>query len=653
MSYTQFEQHTQNLSTEAPLISVIIPAYNEIDRIVPTIASVASYLSSKDLTFEIIVSDDGSTDGTAARCQKLPLENLTVLDPGLNRGKGAAVREGVLAAAGELVLVTDADLSTPIEEIDQMIDALFEAEVVIGSRSVVGSDESDKPLVRRTLSAASRFVTRRALGIDIRDTQCGFKLFRREAIQRLFTMQRIDGFSFDAEVLFLANRLGMRVTELPVRWIDAPGSKVRAFQDTVCFLKDLMMVRLAALMGRYSTEQTTGHAGSGRQGPGLRIALVTAVPPSTATLTEYGQHLTNHLAHVDDVAEVIVLAEDSHGLPAIPYKCSVVPAWTFDSVLSMPRIVKAVLSSRPDAVMFNMHFTSFGGKKIAAALGLMTPAVLRALGIPTVVLLHNLVDTTDLDAAGYSSSPVQKRILQWIGRMLTRVVLRANHVCTTMPGYVDILRDKYSAENVSLTPHGSFEVVPLPAQWTGPRRILAFGKFGTYKKVDELIEAFRLLKETDGYEDVELVIAGTDSPVTPGYLAEVQAGCADLPDVHFTGYVAEDDVEALFVESNVVVFPYTATTGSSGPLHQAGSYGRAVVAPELGDFIELIEDEGFEAAPFEPGSPSSLSSALGDLLSDPDRCEAMGRQNHAAATGLPLADIVTWHVAHLRAAIAR
>ncbi len=645
MSYTQFEQHTRTPLTEDPFISVVIPAYNEVDRIVPTIASVAGYLSTQDLSFEIIVSDDGSTDGTPERCRRLPLANLSVLDPGINRGKGAAVRDGVMAARGELVLFTDADLSTPIEEITQMIDAIFDVDVVIGSRAAGGADEGDKPMLRTVLSGISRFVTRRALGIDILDTQCGFKLFRREATNRLFGMQRIDGFSFDAEVLFLANRLGMRVTELPVRWVDAPGSKVKAFEASLHFLKDLMLVRLAALMGRYPrVEQPRS---------GMRIALVTAVPPSQATLTEYGFHLAHRLADVPEVAEVVILAEDSFGIPTATTKVSARPVWTFDSILSMPRIIWSVRRVRPDAVMFNLHFTSFGGRKVAAALGLLTPAVLRVLGVPTVVLLHNLVDTTDLDAAGYSNSPLQKRVLGWIGRLLTKFVLCANHVCTTMPDYVDILRERYAATNVSLTPHGAFEVVELPEPWSGPRRILAFGKFGTYKRVDELIEAFRLLQATDDHADVELVIAGTDSPVTPGYLDGAQARCSDLDHVHFTGYVAEEDVADLFVNTSVVVFPYTATTGSSGPLHQAGSYGRAVVAPRLGDFVGLIEEEGFAAATFEPGSPDSLATALADLLADPEALETMGRQNHAAATGLPLADIAHWHVAHLRSVIER
>jgi glycosyltransferase involved in cell wall biosynthesis len=305
-------------------------------------------------------------------------------------------------------------------------------------------------------------------------------------------------------------------------------------------------------------------------------------------------------------------------------------------------------------VLFNMHFTSFGSRRVAAALGLLLPLTLRVCRIPTVVLIHNLVDTTDLEAAGYAGRGLQNRLLRMIGTILTRFVLRANHVVTTMPEYVEILRTRYGARNVSLTPHGAFECAPLPtprAIGTSPLRLLAFGKFGTYKRVDDLVEAYRSL--IDAGREVELVIAGTDSPVTPGYLDGVRERCHDLPGVQFTGYVEEDDVAGLFEGCDIVVFPYTGTTGSSGPLHQAGSYARPVVAPRIGDFVDLILEEGYVAETFRAGDPTSLAAALDELLDDPARREAMGVQNHAAASGLPLADIADWHVAHLRNVLTR
>jgi glycosyltransferase involved in cell wall biosynthesis len=240
-----------------------------------------------------------------------------------------------------------------------------------------------------------------------------------------------------------------------------------------------------------------------------------------------------------------------------------------------------------------------------------------------------------------------------IGRLLTRIVLCAHRVVTTMPTYVEILRERYGAENVYLTPHGSFDEPLLDEQRVDERRrILAFGKFGTYKKVDDLIAAFRVMQtHLLGYDDVELVIAGTDSPNAQGYLADVAEANRDLPNLRFTGYVAEEDVPRLFEEATVVVFPYTATTGSSGPLHQAGAHARAVVAPAIGDFVDLMAEEGFQARSFEPGNIGGLAGAIVGLLDDPAERERMGRSNQAAAVGLPLDEVADWHLCHLEATV--
>ncbi len=643
MTYTNFRAWADEPASLEPELSVVIPAYNERDRILPTLASIVSELSAVAHDFEIIVSDDGSTDGTCDVVRGLGLRNVVVLDPGVNRGKGAAVRAGVRASRGRLVLFSDADMSTPIHELWALRAAIDDgADVAIGSRAAEGASEEDRSRLRRILSWGWRRVTRLGLGLDVADTQCGFKLFRREAARVLFAAGRLDGFSFDAELLFLARRYGYQLREVPIQWYDAPGSKVRPGRVALQFARDVVGIRRRALTGAYpsSPDQVRDR--------GLRVAVVTAVPPSTATLTEYGHHLVQHLAAKPEIDDLVVLAEDGAGVPDDVEGVAYHGAWRFDSPITPLRLLRAVRRHRPDVVLFNAHFTSFGGRKVPAALGLLSPALIRAL-TPTksAVLLHNVVDTVDLDGAGYGSNPIVNRVLIAIGRLLTRAVLCADTVVTTMPAYVDVLRDRYGADNVFLTPHGSFDdpgrAAAEPTE--GPHRILAFGKFGTYKRVDELIEAHRLLLAR-GY-DVECIVAGTDSPNAPGYLAALETEHRDVPALRFTGYVEEDDVPGLFVGASVVAFPYTATTGSSGPLHQAGTYARAVVAPRIGDFIDLIETEGFAAEAFEPGDPESLAAAITAILDDPDRRREMGERNFAAACSLPLAHVADWHVAHL------
>ena len=439
MSYENFASWRDQPESLTPFLSVIIPAYNEISRIIPTIASIASHLAESDYSFEIIVSDDGSTDGTGDACRALGLRNLIVIGDGVNRGKGAAVNAGVRAANGEWVLFTDADLSTPIEELDELLGQRGDAEVVIGSRAAEGADEQSKSRLRAALSGVSRRVVASILGLNIADSQCGFKLFSKSAATELFGRQRTSGFGFDAEILFLAARLGYEVVEVPVRWIDAPGSTVDPLRAPFEFLRDLMKVRVRSARGVYDTPAPT---------QSLRVGVVTALPPSKSSLTEYGEHLVNSLGAVDEVDEVVVFAEDSSGTPASRDNVTVVPGWTFDSMFTVMRLLLAVRTQRPDVVLFNLHFTSFGSRKIACGLALTAPMVLRLVGTPTVVLTHNLVDTTDLEAAGYSSSGPKQQVLMAIGRLLTRALLRANHVVTTMPEYVDVLKTNYGASNV-------------------------------------------------------------------------------------------------------------------------------------------------------------------------------------------------------------
>jgi glycosyltransferase involved in cell wall biosynthesis len=293
-------------------------------------------------------------------------------------------------------------------------------------------------------------------------------------------------------------------------------------------------------------------------------------------------------------------------------------------------------------VVLNAHFTSFGSGKVAAALGLLAPLLLKMAGLPTITLLHNIVETVDLEAAGFSAGGLRERVLRAIGSVVTWVVLRSDLVTTTMPRFVEILRAKYRSANVALTPHGAFGVPPPPRDVSKDgTQVMTFGKFGTYKKVEPLIEAIRILDRPD----VELVVAGTDSPNTPGYLAQVEA-THGRPNVRFTGYVPEEDVEATFREATVTVFPYTATTGSSGVLHQAGSFGCPPVLPRIGDLEDLIHEEGFTGSFFDPSDPADLARAIAELLDSAERRAKIAHHNHRAACGLAIDDVADWFLIH-------
>ncbi len=240
-----------------PSLSIIIPAYNEQARLPETLRRIFEYLHAKrQENTEVLVVDDGSSDGTVAAAERFNAqhENLRVLrNPG-NRGKGYAVRHGMLEAEGEWRLFTDADLSAPIEELDKLYCAVQRtgAEVAIGSRAVDRSlIEVHQSAFRETAGKFFNVVMQATLGLPFADTQCGFKLFAGEAAQRIFSLQRMERFGFDAEVLFIAGQLGYKIEEVPVRWRHVEGTKISLASGADSFA-DLARVRLNHLRGFYN-----------------------------------------------------------------------------------------------------------------------------------------------------------------------------------------------------------------------------------------------------------------------------------------------------------------------------------------------------------------------------------------------------------------
>ncbi|MEO9570020.1 MAG: glycosyltransferase [Polaribacter sp.] len=374
----------------------------------------------------------------------------------------------------------------------------------------------------------------------------------------------------------------------------------------------------------------------------MKLAIVTAYPPSKVTLNEYAYHLVKSFRLKEKVTELILLTDETPGAKDIDFeqdgcKITIKECWKFNSYSNTIRVNKAINQTKPDTILFNLQFMKFGDKKIVAALGLTLPLICKMKGIPTIVLLHNILEQVDLGSAGFTNNKLAQKVYNFIGTTLTKLILKADLVAVTMDKYVTTLVDKYKVENVKMIPHGTFEIPDNPSQKLpeGPLKIMTFGKFGTYKKVESMIEAVELVRKETGL-DLEIVIAGTDNPNVPGYLANAKETYKHVPQLTFTGYVEEIEVEPLFTESAVVVFPYTSTTGSSGVLHQAGSYGRAVVMPNLGDLATLIEDEGYRGEFFEPENVTSLANAIKAIVTNDAYRIELGETNYKAATAFPM-----------------
>ena len=229
-----------------PHLSVVIPAFNEEKRLPQSLAAVMDFLKKQPYASEIIVSDDGSQDRTVALAKELlkDFPHQVLITP-QNRGKGHAVRQGMLAATGAYVLFTDADLSTPVEEVTKFLARLEQdQDVVIGSRALPGSQiEIHQNFLRETMGKVFNLVAQMWAFKGVHDSQCGFKCFRREAAQKLFSLQKLDGFSFDVEVVYLAQRLGLRLLELPVIWRNSAQSRVQVLRDPLVMFWDVLRVR--------------------------------------------------------------------------------------------------------------------------------------------------------------------------------------------------------------------------------------------------------------------------------------------------------------------------------------------------------------------------------------------------------------------------
>jgi glycosyltransferase involved in cell wall biosynthesis len=238
------------LSPSHPYISIVVPAYNEALRIGPSIEGILRFIDARQFEAEVILVDDGSVDDTSKIASAFPLR---IIRNGSNRGKGYSVQRGVLEAKGAWVLFTDADLSAPIEELDSLLEVGEKgADVVIGSRAVDRSKISVHQSRFREMGGIFYNLTvRLTLGLPIQDTQCGFKLFRRETTSQVFRNQTIHGFGFDPEILFLAKRQGLTIREVPVAWSHDAGSKVHFFSDGLEMFLDLARIRWNALRGSY------------------------------------------------------------------------------------------------------------------------------------------------------------------------------------------------------------------------------------------------------------------------------------------------------------------------------------------------------------------------------------------------------------------
>jgi dolichyl-phosphate beta-glucosyltransferase len=234
-------------------LSVVIPAYNEERRLPGTLQEISNHLAGTGSTYEILVVDDGSTDGTgevtALEAERDP--NIKLL-PARHAGKGAAVRSGALAARGQQVLFCDADLPMAAEDLTRLADMLAQHDIIIASREGMGARRIGEPYYRHLMGRVFNLVVQFLAIPGVQDTQCGLKCFTAESARRVFSLQTVEGFGFDVEILYIARKLGYRIYEVPITWSHRESSRVDPIRDTMRMLGDIVRVRWNDLRGVYS-----------------------------------------------------------------------------------------------------------------------------------------------------------------------------------------------------------------------------------------------------------------------------------------------------------------------------------------------------------------------------------------------------------------
>jgi glycosyltransferase involved in cell wall biosynthesis len=371
-------------------------------------------------------------------------------------------------------------------------------------------------------------------------------------------------------------------------------------------------------------------------------------------LNEYAFHIAQELLRVPDV-ELIILADeltdyefatDEKGnspkadqLSELP-GFNVIRCWKFANLSTPVRLLSTIRKLKPDVVWYNLVFSSFATPKnpIAAFAGLVAPALTRAAGFFTHVTLHHIIEHVDFSIAGVR----RERLFRLATNLATKTLLRAHSVSVLLSAYRQTLEQKYSAENVLLGTHGTFASVPSPpdlsVRGNPDLRILAIGHWGTYKRLETLMEAFSaVLKKVP---NARLIVAGANHHTKAGYWESIRDAQPAGSPTEFRGYVPEEAIPELFRTTSVLVMPYDSATGSSGPAHQACEYGIPIVCADIGDFRGMAEDEGMAIRFYDKSDAAGLAEQLVTILQSPDLQRQMAEHNFAAGVQMTMTSVV-------------
>jgi glycosyltransferase involved in cell wall biosynthesis len=352
----------------------------------------------------------------------------------------------------------------------------------------------------------------------------------------------------------------------------------------------------------------------------LRVCFVSSYPPNRARLSEYAQNLVIALASRPSIDTLYLLVDKTDrsekALPQDP-KVKVFRVWKADNLLSVMSVIWYILKLRPDVVHFNVSFQSFGKNKLTNVTGLSLILLCRLLGFRVIAGVHTLGEKADLEKFHLKDS-----LLNRVGiLMATKIILSAQSVVVLVRSYGDFLKKRYGHNGIQYIPHGASVDTYVKVN-NGEKVILIFGHMGPHKGLPLMFEAFKKIEKEKN--NIKLVVAGSNHPNYPNYLDEFVK--AHVPNVEFLGYVPQEELGSVFRMAEVVVLPYNAAPGTSGVFHLACGYGRPIVASDLPEIREMVND-GASAILVPPDDVDTLKDAILTVLFDKELATKMSEQN--------------------------
>jgi glycosyltransferase involved in cell wall biosynthesis len=363
----------------------------------------------------------------------------------------------------------------------------------------------------------------------------------------------------------------------------------------------------------------------------MKVAAITTYPPSTLPQSSFAYHAIGRFLESPAIEQIVVLGEQAPGnsAPTVSERLLIDHCWEYNSHLTPIRLLRAVERHHPDVVWLNLQYTLFGSKPLPIFLGLMLPTLLKHKGYAMVVVLHNYLGAIDLTESGLGLRRSLRAVAPLSDRIVMRSLRRCDHVFVMVRQYAEHLSSVYNLHQVQCIEQDLYNVPPFQPIPTGPRSIVTIGYFGTYKKLELLLDSFEVFHQL--LPDVRLRIVGRSHPQTPSYLEDlVQRYAHRLDNVDFLGYVPDQAIPGIMARAHVVIATNTVNTGNSAVVQYAAIYGRALVVPYTDLYRELQHGKwGVEY--YTPGDTESLIRVLLGILMDEEKQNAFGLANYRHA----------------------